>query len=210
MVSTSRANTDSLAEQKLQFRKNGVSVDASGTLSPTTKGASIGLSYLHDMFAVKSKLTAQLTQIDKVKSELAVKLPWCKIGGDLTIQPKTGVEDYSVGVGVASQKASVVVTAYKGFDHFTISLLDTNKKTQFGYKLDYSAKSGEMGMQLGIKHILPDFSFIKAKLDNAGKIALSYGTALGQGSTIVLGLAIDSKRLSENAHSVGIQFSMVE
>ena len=66
-------------------------------------------------------------------------------------------------------------------------------------------KSGsDVVMEVGTKWSLDKTSFFKAKVDNVGKLGLSYRHQLRQGVKITLGAAFDTTRLSENAHKVGL------
>ena len=64
--------------------------------------------------------------------------------------------------------------------------------------------SSEVGLEVGTKWTLDKSTFIKAKIDNFGKLGLSLRQQLRPGIKVTLGTIIDTNRLGENAHRIGL------
>ena len=59
-------------------------------------------------------------------------------------------------------------------------------------------------IEVGTKYTLDKDAFLKAKIDNAGRLGLGYTQLLRTGVKLSLGGSFDTTRLQENAHRVGL------
>lgn len=59
-------------------------------------------------------------------------------------------------------------------------------------------------LEVGAKLRLDSTAFVKGKITNAGLLSTSYTQEIRQGVRINIGAAIDTNRLNENAHKVGL------
>jgi voltage-dependent anion channel protein 2 len=82
-----------------------------------------------------------------------------------------------------------------------------NNQLEIAYKAFWSAKSPVMSMEVGAKYMLQGNSFIKAKIDNYGKLGLSLSNELRPGMQLTLGTSLDTNKLQENAHKFGIELN---
>ena len=62
-------------------------------------------------------------------------------------------------------------------------------------------------MEVGAKYLLQDKAFVKAKIDNYGKLGLSLSNELRPGMQLILGASIDTNKLQENAHNFGVELN---
>lgn len=72
---------------------------------------------------------------------------------------------------------------------------------------DSKSTTSNVGIEVGTKAYLDNTAFVKAKVNNAGIIALGYTQALRPGVKASFGLAIDSQKLSSSegvaSHKIG-------
>jgi voltage-dependent anion channel protein 2 len=62
-------------------------------------------------------------------------------------------------------------------------------------------------MEVGAKYYLLGGGFIKAKLDNAGRLGIAIASDLRPGMQLTLGASVDTNKLAENNHKVGLELS---
>merc|ERR1711939_1165811 len=59
------------------------------------------------------------------------------------------------------------------------------------------------GLELASKYKLDPLSFAKAKINDRGIAAFAYSTKLNAGTTLGLGLSLDTQKLNEAGHKIG-------
>lgn len=64
-----------------------------------------------------------------------------------------------------------------------------------------------MTMEVGAKYYLLGGGFVKAKMDNSGRLGMSIASDLRPGMQVLLGASVDTNKLSENSHKFGIELS---
>jgi voltage-dependent anion channel protein 2 len=60
-------------------------------------------------------------------------------------------------------------------------------------------------MEVGAKWNLIGGGFIKAKLDNVGRLGLALASDLRPGVQMTLGATVDTQKLNDNAHKLGLE-----
>ncbi|KAJ2899901.1 Mitochondrial porin [Coemansia aciculifera] len=68
---------------------------------------------------------------------------------------------------------------------------------------DYKNPEGGVSAELGTKYILDQDAYVKAKVDNAGRLGLSFTQLLRPGVKLSLAGLFDTARLQENTHKLG-------
>ncbi|KAJ2076819.1 Mitochondrial porin [Coemansia sp. RSA 988] len=68
---------------------------------------------------------------------------------------------------------------------------------------DYKNPEGGVSAELGTKYILDKDAYVKTKVDNAGRLGLSFTQVLRPGVKLSLAGLFDTTRLQENAHKMG-------
>ncbi|KAJ2020003.1 Mitochondrial porin [Coemansia sp. RSA 376] len=68
---------------------------------------------------------------------------------------------------------------------------------------DYKNPEGGVSAELGTKYILDQDAYVKAKVDNAGRLGLSYTQVMRPGVKLSLAGLFDTARLQENTHKLG-------
>ena len=72
-------------------------------------------------------------------------------------------------------------------------------------KANWSSKGANVvGLEVGAKLLLDPTSFVKGKITNLGLVGASFTQLIRPGVKINIGAAIDTSRLNENAHKLGI------
>lgn len=61
-----------------------------------------------------------------------------------------------------------------------------------------------VALEVGAKLLLDNTAFMKAKITNVGVVGVSYTQLLRPGVKVNIGAAVDTGRLNENAHKVGL------
>ena len=62
-------------------------------------------------------------------------------------------------------------------------------------------------MEVGAKYYLVGGGFVKAKLDNSGRLGMAIASDLRPGMQLILGASVDTNKLSENNHRIGFELS---
>ncbi|PPJ50138.1 hypothetical protein CBER1_04867 [Cercospora berteroae] len=118
---------------------------------------------------------------------------------------KAAVTRYSLGLGyqtpsyvasiVGSQNLTLIAASY---------YQKVNSAVEVGAKAGYDVQAQKAsGLELASKYKLDPLSFAKAKINDRGIAALAYSTKLNAGTTLGLGLSLDTKSLNEAGHKVG-------
>jgi len=132
-------------------------------------------------------------------------------GAEVGYDVKDGrITKYSAAVGYQAPEYSAAITATNNLNIFAASYYHkVNPLVEAGAKATWDAKSGNaggVGLEIASKYKLDPQAFVKAKINNQGIAALAYNQVLRPGVTLGLGASIDTQRLSESAHKVGLNF----
>jgi len=96
---------------------------------------------------------------------------------------------------VGLQNLSVVAASY---------YQKVNANVEAGAKATYDLQAGNsVGLELASKYKLDPLSFAKVKINDRGIAALAYNTKLNAGTTLGLGLSLDTNKLNEAGHKIG-------
>lgn len=118
---------------------------------------------------------------------------------------KAALTKYSLGLGyqtssytaslVGSQNLSIIAASY---------YQKVNGSVEVGAKAGYDVQASKAsGLELASKYKLDPLSFAKVKINDRGIAALAYSTKLNAGTTIGLGLSLDTNKLNEAGHKIG-------
>jgi len=119
------------------------------------------------------------------------------------------ITKYSAATGYSAPLYTAAVTATNNLSIFSASYYHrVNAFTEAGAKATWDSKSSaNVGLEVGAKHKIDESAFAKAKINSQGIAALSYSQALKPGVTLGLGLSVDTQRLNESAHKLGVSFT---
>jgi len=121
---------------------------------------------------------------------------------------------YSGAVGFSAPEYAVALHGLGNLSTFAASYYHrVSPDVEAGAKAVYDTKSttGGVNLEVGAKAYLDSAAFVKAKINNAGILALGYTQALRPGVKASFGLALDTQKLNEAsptgpAHKVGASF----
>ncbi|KAI0789603.1 eukaryotic porin/Tom40 [Abortiporus biennis] len=124
------------------------------------------------------------------------------------------VSRYAAAVGFSAPEYAVTLHGLGNLSTFAASYYHrVSPDVEAGAKAIYDTKATTQGISLevGTKAYLDTAAFVKAKINNAGILALGYTQALRPGVKASFGIALDTQRLNEAnptgpAHKVGASF----
>jgi len=118
------------------------------------------------------------------------------------------ITKYSAAVAYNVPEYTAAVTATNNLSLFATSYYHrVNALVEAGAKATWDAKgsnAGAVGLEIASKYKLDGNAFVKAKINNQGVAAIAYNQVLRPGVTFGVGAAIDTQRMNEPAHKVGL------
>jgi len=116
---------------------------------------------------------------------------------------------YSAAVGYSVPEYTAAVTATNNLSVFSAFYYHkVNPLVEAGAKAFWDAKSAtDPSLEIAAKYKLDSAAFVKLKINNQGIAALAYNQLLRPGVTLGLGTSINTQRLSEPAHKVGVSLT---
>ena len=118
---------------------------------------------------------------------------------------KAAVTKYSLGLGYQTPSYVATITGTQNLSIIAASYYQkVNESTEVSAKVGYEVQAAKAsGLELAAKYKLDPLSFAKAKVNDRGIAALAYSTKLNAGTTIGLGLSLDTNKLNEAGHKIG-------
>jgi len=117
---------------------------------------------------------------------------------------------YSAAVGYSVPEYTAAITATNNLRVFSASYYHrVNSLVEAGAKAAWDSKSsGQPSLEISAKYKIDSAAFVKAKVNNSGILALAYNQVLKTGVTLGLGASIDTQRLNEPTHKVGLSLNL--
>ncbi|KAJ6508444.1 eukaryotic porin/Tom40 [Mycena sanguinolenta] len=124
------------------------------------------------------------------------------------------ISRYALAAGFNAPEYAVTLHALNDLKSFSASYYHrVSADVEAGAKAVYDPKltNGGVAIEVGTKTYLDAAAFVKAKINNAGILALGYTQSLRPGLKASFGLAIDTQKLNEvdpsgPVHKVGMSF----
>jgi voltage-dependent anion channel protein 2 len=116
------------------------------------------------------------------------------------------VTRYAAAVGYNAPEYAVTIHGLNNLKTFTASYYHrVSPDVEAGAKAVYDSKNthGGVALEVGTKAYLDNAAFIKAKINNAGVVALGYTQSLRPGVKASFGLALDTTKLNDATPSGG-------
>ncbi|ORZ34892.1 eukaryotic porin/Tom40 [Catenaria anguillulae PL171] len=185
----------------------GLKLNLLGSLLPHagTKNAKVSLEYKQDALATRSSI--DLFKGPIATADLALNHDGILFGAETAYDLASGnVTKYNFAFGYATREYAMALHAANKLDTFAGSYFHkVNKELEAGGRATWDRKSGaNVSLELAAKYALDKDAFVKAKIDNAGKLGLGYTQVLRPGVKASLGGVFDTTRLGENVHKVGM------
>ncbi|ORY96807.1 eukaryotic porin/Tom40 [Syncephalastrum racemosum] len=132
-------------------------------------------------------------------------------GGEVSYNVLDGkINRYNAAFGYSAPEYAVAVHALNNLNSYAASYYHrVNGDLEASGKASWDATgSNAVALEVGAKLKLDSSAFVKGKISNAGVLGVAYTQALRPGVKVNLGASIDTTRLNENAHKLGLSFTL--
>jgi len=186
----------------------GLKLDVNATYLPASgqRNAKVGLEYKQS--GLNSRANVDLFKGPIFVGDWTFGRDGFLLGAEVGYDILDGkVTRYNTSAGFVSPEYSFTVhtascmTVYSGSYYHRVS-----PDVEVGGKAvwDSKVKSSTVGIEVGTKYCLDKDAFVKAKIDNSGKLSLGYSQMLRPGIRMSIAGAFDTTRPNENAHKLGL------
>ncbi|KAK9463919.1 eukaryotic porin/Tom40 [Lipomyces oligophaga] len=176
--------------------------------SAGTKGAVVTLNYRQ--FPVVSKVVVDLLKGPTFAADFAFAKAGAIAGGEVNYDvPAGSVKNYTAAVGYGAGTYALFVSAASKLSVFSAGYYTKpSPQVEVAAKATWDSKStAVVGFELGTKYTIDADTSAKIKIANSGLVSLSYLQTIHPGVKLGLGAAVDTQRLNEPAHKLGLSFS---
>ncbi|KAI9141731.1 eukaryotic porin/Tom40 [Paraphysoderma sedebokerense] len=185
----------------------GLKVNVLGGLLPAAgqKNAKVTLEFKQD--AITTRTALDLFKGPNVAGDVVFGHRDVVVGAEGAYDvASSAITKYNFALGYNASDFSVAFTAANKLSVFSGSYFHrVNKDVEAGAKATWDRKAGpNVSLELGTKYYLDRDAFVKSKIDNNGKLGLGYTQVLRPGVKMSVGAVVDTARLGENAHKVGL------
>ncbi|EME44434.1 hypothetical protein DOTSEDRAFT_72045 [Dothistroma septosporum NZE10] len=206
-------NTGSLLDSKVELADviaPGVKVDLQNLWNPAKEGSAaqkVNLAFKNPNVHSRAFLNYATAKgnVDAVVDVTAGSDGFL-VGGEAGYDvQKAAITRYSLGVGYQSPTYTASIIGTQNLSVIAASYYQkVNPAVEVGAKAGYDVQAQKAnGLELASKYKLDALSFAKAKINDRGIAALAYSTKLNAGTTIGLGLSLDTNKLNEAGHKIG-------
>ncbi|PJF19323.1 hypothetical protein PSACC_00830 [Paramicrosporidium saccamoebae] len=185
---------------------DGLKLDVTGTLQPNgTNSTKANVELNQGCFLTSTSIDVFRGPV--LTTDLATRFRFLQLGGEVGYDVSKGTLDrYSVSLSIDRPREKMVLQALTGFKTFTASYFQKfNDQLEVAYRSSWNAKVPSLTMEVGAKWNLIGGGFIKAKLDNVGRLGLALASDLRPGVQMTLGATVDTQKLNDNAHKLGLE-----
>ncbi|PSK34346.1 Mitochondrial outer membrane protein porin [Elsinoe australis] len=118
---------------------------------------------------------------------------------------KAAITRYSAAAGYTAPTYTASVTGTQNLSVIAASYYQkVNSNVEAGAKASYDTQGNNaVGVEVAGKYKIDPTSFAKAKINDRGIAALAYNTKVNSGTTLGLGLSLDTAKLNEAGHKIG-------
>lgn len=148
-----------------------------------------------------------------VWTDIATRWSDIQVGGEVGYDMASGkVDKYSLAVALDRPREKLVLQTLTGFKAVNAAYYQRfNDQLEVALKATWNNKgatsTANTGMEVGAKWHLIGGGFIKAKLDNAGRLGLAFATDLRSNVQLILGATIDATKMKDNVHKFGLELT---
>ncbi|KAJ1972559.1 Mitochondrial porin [Dimargaris verticillata] len=186
----------------------GLKLNVAGSLLPQAgkKDAKVTLEYKQNN--ITSVSAVDLFKGPTFNTTLVLGREGFLLGGEVGYDLlNSKVTKNNAALGYTGPDYAVTLHALSQLNVFAASFYHrVGADVEAGGKATYDTQSAEnaVAIEVGTKYFLDPFSFVKAKIDNTGRLGLGYTQSLRPGVTVTLGGSFDTTRLNDNAHKLGL------
>jgi len=186
----------------------GMKVTLDGNMKPDTGAMSgkLKTEYKHDSLVVNADMNLSSSPLINLSTSLGYGA-WALGYSTAFDTAKSAATKHNVALGYATKEMVCHATANDskvfggGIYHRINPALET------GVSIN-SSMGGNTSFGIGCKYSLGPDASIRAKVDNASKIGLSYQQELRKGVTVTLSTMLDGTKLNAPGHKVGVALEM--
>ncbi|KAJ1566841.1 Mitochondrial porin, partial [Cladochytrium tenue] len=190
----------------------GVKLDFHGSIVPTSGKRNAKAAVEFKQINVFSRASVDLYAKNgpSLHADTVIGSDGFVAGGDVAYNvTDAAISRYNGVAGFIAPDYAVTVHATQQFSIFSASYFHrVSKEVEAGAKATWNkASSDNVAIEVGTKFAFDKDAFIKAKIDNAGRLGLGYTQVLRPGVKLALGGHFDTTRLTENVHRVGLSLT---
>ncbi|KAJ3209157.1 Mitochondrial porin [Dinochytrium kinnereticum] len=185
----------------------GVKLDLQASILPASdqKNAKAGFEFKQANIFTRTSL--DLFKGPTLHGDAVIGSDGFLLGGDVAYNVSDArITRYNAAFGYVAPEYSVALHSLNMFGTFSASYFHKiNKEVEAGAKATWNrATNSAVAIEVGTKYTLDRDAFLKAKIDNSGRLGLGYTQVLRPGIKLSLGGSFDTNRLQENVHKVGL------
>ncbi|KAJ3293683.1 Mitochondrial porin [Rhizoclosmatium sp. JEL0117] len=189
----------------------GFKLDLHGAMHPAlgTTAAKAGIELKQQNVFARSSVDLLAKNGATVHTDVVVGSEGLLLAGDVAYNTADAtIHRYNVAVGYKTPEYSLAFHATKKFTHFTAGYFhNINRGLQVASRATWDqTTANQVGIEVGTKYALDNATFVKAKIDNYGRLGLGYTQQVQPSIKLQLGGSFDTTRLSENVHKIGFAF----
>jgi len=200
VISTQLEVTDQVAK--------GLRLDLNASFVPNVgqRNAEASIEYWHPF--VISKIGVDLFKGPTFSGDISIGRDGFLIGGELGYDLITGrVNEYHLGFGYTATDYSLAFHAMDCFESYSASYFHSvNPSVEAGARATFDTKSttNSVSVELGTRYFLDKTAFIKAKINNSGRLGIGYTQSLRPGVKLTLAGSLDTTRLDKADQKIGL------
>ncbi|KZV63473.1 unnamed protein product [Peniophora sp. CBMAI 1063] len=204
----------SLVEIDNQLAK-GLKIDVAASITPDkgTKGTLLNLAYKQP--GVHTRAVLDVFKGPTITADTVFGRDGFLVGAEASYNVTEGkLTKYAAAAGFSAPEYAVTIHGLSNLSTFSASYYHkVSKDVEAGARAIYDTRATTSGvaLEVGTKAYLDNASFVKAKINNNGVLALGYTQALRPGVKASFGLALDTQRLNvvsdQVPHKVGASFT---
>lgn len=219
LVFTETWTTANVLKSQLELENylaKGLKLDFATTLAPDTGNKSALFNVIYKQSGVHTRGAFDVFKGPTFTADTVLGRDGFLFGAEAAYNVTDGkISRYAAAIGYNAPEYAVTVHGLNNLNTFAASYYHrVSPDVEAGAKAVYDTKSTTSGVSLevGTKAYLDSAAFVKAKINNAGVLALGYTQTLRPGVKASFGLALDTQRLNEvvpsgPAHKVGASFT---
>lgn len=190
----------------------GLRADIHTVLFPVsnTKNAKLGLGYRQPTVNIRTAI--DLFKGPTFYGDVVVGKDGFVAGANVSYNILDGsITNYAASIGCIQPQYSVAVQATQNLTVFSTSYYHrVNTLTEVAARMTWDTKkhTNMVALEVGTKHLVDKHAYVKAKINNDGIAGFSFTQTLCSGIKLGLGLSLDTQRLSEASHKIGMSIAI--
>ncbi|CAG8580044.1 2796_t:CDS:2 [Acaulospora morrowiae] len=190
----------------------GLKLDLSTNLQLNTGNKSVKGGLIFKQPGFHTRLYADLLEGPVFQGDVVIGHEGFLIGGEAIYNVSDGnVTRYGVSTGYTAPEYNITLKATNSMAAYELLYyhrVQPNIEAGAKARWDTTSSDNNISMEVGTKYFLDRDTFVKAKIDNFGRLGLGYTQALRPGVKISIGGSFETSKLSSNSHRIGVSFNL--